>query len=84
MWFVGPRHTEYASTHGTMHATSTTQESASKKLRNQNAANVIAKSFEKSASAFRSAWCSRTASTAKATATMSSSISRAVQSGSTR
>ena len=67
-----------------MHATRTTHESASKKLRNQNAANAIAPSFAKSASVFRSAWCRTTAKIAKARATSSSSRSRAAFSGSAR
>ena len=84
MWFVGPRQTEYASTHGTMQATRTTHESASKKLRNQKAANAIAPSFAKSESVFRPASCRSTARIAKAIATSTSCSSGAVRSGSAR
>ena len=51
--FVGPRQTEYASTHGMTNATSTTQESSSKNQRNPQARNVIVPSFPKFASTWR-------------------------------
>src|SRR5581483_10587488 len=45
--FVGPRHTEYASTHGISTATSTTHESASKYVRNHQPSSVSAPSLQK-------------------------------------
>src|SRR4029450_7121427 len=41
MFFVGPRQTEYASTHGITNATRTTHESSSNSQRNAQARNVI-------------------------------------------
>ena len=62
--FVGPRQTEYASTQGTIAATSTTQLNVSKKARNQKPIAVVPKSLEKFSSVFQPArWKSR-ASTA--------------------
>src|SRR4029079_5358193 len=44
---VGPRQTEYASTHGISTATRTTHESSSKKRRNHQPRQVIAASLQK-------------------------------------
>src|ERR1051326_1974252 len=49
--FVGPRQTEYASTHGMISATMTTHDASSKKSRNSQPANVAAPSFENDAGA---------------------------------
>ena len=43
--FVGPRQTEYASTHGMISATTTTHDASSKKSRKSQPANVAAPSF---------------------------------------
>ena len=64
--FVGPRQTEYESTNGTMHATSTTQLSSSKKRRKHQAPNVIAASFAKLATTPAPAHCRITAATPQA------------------
>ena len=66
MCFVGPRHTEYASTHGMTSATRTTHDSSSKKPRNHHATNVIAPSFEKSAAMSSPARSHANASTPRA------------------
>jgi len=80
--FVGPRQTEYASTHGTMQATSTTQLSSSKKRRKHHPMSVIAASFPKFARIPAPAHCSRTAAAPHATASTTSCRSGARQSGS--
>src|SRR5262249_55033935 len=62
MCFVGPRQTEYASTHGTMQAMITTHEMSSTKARNVQPKNVIAPSFAKFSSTGRPAKPKTTAS----------------------
>ena len=52
--FVGPRQTEYASTHGMISATTTTHETSSKKSRRSQPANVAAPSFANDAGACQS------------------------------
>src|SRR5205814_6362733 len=53
--FVGPRQTEYASTHGMIRATSTTQLSASKYARKAKPTNVMPKSLQKFSAVFQPA-----------------------------
>jgi hypothetical protein len=79
--FVGPRHTEYASTQGMIKATSTTQLSVSKYSRKANPTNVTAKSLEKFSAVFQPASWNAHASTPSAAPTASSP--RAARSGST-
>src|SRR5436190_13916649 len=84
MLFVGPRQTEYASTQGTITATSTTQYAFSKKSRNANASAVIAASFAKSAIAPRPARWKSSASTPNAAATSASCAADDRRNGSAR
>src|SRR5207248_631258 len=66
--FVGPKKTEYASTHGMMQAMSTTHETDSNEFRKQNPSMVIAPSFAKFESASRPATLHTTATSASADA----------------
>ena len=82
--FVGPRQTEYESTHGTINATSTTQLSSSKKRRKHQPIAVIAASFAKFATGPAPTHWSTTASAPKAIAAISSHSAGARQSGRAR
>src|SRR5581483_4510164 len=82
--FVGPRHTEYASTQGTTNATSTTHETSSKNQRNANARNVIAPSFAKFASTCRPETPRTTASPMKATPSAAFVVTGAATIGSSK
>ena len=63
--FVGPRQTEYASTHGMINATTTTQDASSKKSRNNQPTKVAAPSFANDAGASQSRKENAIASTMK-------------------
>jgi hypothetical protein len=82
--FVGPRQTEYESTHGTITATSTTQLSSSKKRRKHHPIAVIAASFAKFATGPAPAAWSTAARAPKPTAASRSQSAGARQSGSAR
>jgi len=69
MCFVGPRQTEYASTHGMIAATRTTHETVSKNERNQKPRTIVAASRAKFANRPAPATSSTTASTTSATPT---------------
>ncbi len=82
--FVGPRQTEYESTHGTITATSTTQLASSKKCRKHHPIDVIAASFAKFATGPAPAAWSRIASAMKPSAAQKSHSVGERQSGSAR
>ncbi len=76
---VGPRHTESASTNGTMNATMRTHDSSSNNRRNDQPAKMAAKSFAKFSGSPQPA--SANANAASAKTTVAAGIQRRVYSG---